>query len=229
MISVIILTFNSIRFIRTCLDSVFSQAYRDLEVIVVDNGSKDSAIALIRKNYPKVRVIENNKNLGACIARNKGIEAAKGKWVLTLDCDVVLEKSFLKNIMEFAEQSEKSIGMFQPKILQVNRKMIYSCGVRLSKLRRFHDIGKGQPDNGKFNRESYIFGASSAAALYKREMLEEIRENTGYFDERFFFLVEDVDLAWRAQKKGWKAKFCPQAICCHFGNASNFNRKIRQY
>lgn len=68
-----------------------------------------------------------------------------------------------------------------------------------------------------------------AAALYKRKMLEEIKEDNGYFDERFFFLVEDVDLAWRAQRRGWKTIFCPEAVCYHFGNSSGYDKKIRQY
>jgi len=60
-------------------------------------------------------------------------------------------------------------------------------------------------------------------------MLWELKEETGYFDERFFFLVEDVDLAWRAQKKGWKALFYPKGVCYHSGNSSRTNGKLRQY
>lgn len=60
-------------------------------------------------------------------------------------------------------------------------------------------------------------------------MLQELKEETGYFDERFFFLVEDVDLAWRAQKRGWEGIYCPEAICYHTGNSSGFDIKVRQY
>ena len=119
--------------------------------------------------------------------------------------------------------------MFQPKILKNDNKTIYSCGIYLSKLRRFYDIGKGKLDNGKFSISKYVFGACSAAAFYKRRMLEEIKEGSGYFDERFFFLVEDVDLAWRAQRKGWKGMFIPQAVCHHNGDSSNVSKKMRQY
>jgi len=228
-ISLIIPVFNSSKFIRACLDSIINQDYQDFEIILVNNGSKDNTLFLIKEFYPEVRVIDNRENLGACTARNKGIEIAGGEWILTLDCDTVLEKDFFKKLVEFADESEGDVGMFQPKILQMDKKSIYSCGIYLSNLRRFYDIGRGRFNNGKFDKMRYVFGPCSAAALYKRQMLEEIKEDSGYFDKRFFFLVEDVDLAWRAQKKGWKAKFCPQAICYHFGNASNFNRKIRQY
>jgi len=228
-VSIIILTFNSSRFIKLCLDSVFSQNYQDFEVILVDNGSKDGTVNFIKENHPLVKLIENRENLGACKARNQAIEIAEGNRILTLDCDIILEKNFLNKIMGFAEKCEGSVGMIQPKILKEDKKTIYSCGIYLSKLKRFYDIGKGVLDNGQFNTSKYIFGTCSAAALYKREMLKDIVENTGYFDERFFFLVEDVDLSWRAQKKGWEALFYPEAACYHFGNSSGYDKKIRQY
>lgn len=228
-ISIIILTLNSIKFIKPCLDAIFSQNYQNLEVIVVDNGSSDGTVGFIKENYPQVRLIENKENLGACKARNQGIEIAKGNWILTLDCDITLEKDFLNKTMIFAEELKDSVGMLQPKILREHKKTIYSCGIYLSKLRRFYDIGKGKFDNGQFNASKYIFGACSATAFYKKEMLDQIKEDTGYFDERFFFLVEDVDLAWRAQKRGWKGIFYPEAICYHYGNSSSLDKPVRQY
>jgi GT2 family glycosyltransferase len=228
-ISIIVLTFNSIKFIKSCLDSVFNQDFQDFEVIVVDNSSKDGTVDFIKRNYLQVSLVENKKNLGAAKAKNQGIEVSRGKWILILDCDVILEKDFLKRIMSFVKEAGDSIGSFQPKVLNMDKKTIYSCGIYLSKLRRFYDIGKGKFDNGQFNISKYIFGACSAAALYKRQMLEEIKEDTGYFDERFFFLVEDVDLSWRAQRNGWKILYIPEAVCYHFGNSSGYDKKLRQY
>ena len=229
MISIIILTFNSTKYIKSCLDSLFAQDYQDFEIIIVDNGSKDGTPHLIKENYPQVRLIQNKENLGACKGKNQGIDIAKGSWILTLDCDVILERNFLKNIAEFIKGKEERLGMVQPKILNIDKKTIYSCGIYLSKLRRFYDIGRDRVDNGQFNTSKYIFGACSAAALYNRQMLEEIKEDTGYFDERFFFLVEDVDLSWRAQRNGWKVIFYPKAVCYHFGNSSKTDNKLRQF
>jgi len=229
LISVIILTFNSIRFIRTCLDSVFAQDHRDIEVIVVDNGSTDGTVGFIEKSYPQVMLIKNKNNKGACKARNQGIAVAAGKFVLTLDCDVALEKDFISHVKKTIDRSEGRIGMVAPKILNDDKKSIYSAGIYLSKARKFYDIGKGQLDNGQFSRENHVFGPCSAAALYRREMLEGIAVDGEYFDEAFFFLVEDVDIAWRAQRKGWKAVFCPMAVCCHHGNSSKTDKKLRQY
>lgn len=211
------------------MDSVFIQDYKDFEVIVIDNGSVDYTVSILKEYYPEVFLIENRENLGSCAARNKGIEASKGKWILTLDCDVVLERNFLGKAIKFSKSSGESIGIFQPKILNSDKDTIYSSGIRLTILRRFYDIACGKPDNGKYDKLEHIFGACSAAGFYRKKILEEIKEKTGYFDERFFFLVEDVDLAWRAQKKGWKAFYYPGSVCYHSGNSSGFNKRTRQY
>lgn len=228
-ISVVIPTFNSYKFIDFCLTSVLSQGYSDLEVIVVDNGSKDATVDFIKNNFPQIIMIENYRNLGACKARNQGIEVAMGEWVLTLDCDITLEKSFFSNMINCLEGAGDDVGMFQPKIFKSDRKTIYSCGIYLSRSRRFYDIGMGRLHSEGFHKTSYIFGACSAAAWYRRLMLENIKEDTGYFDERFFFLAEDVDLAWRAQRKRWKAVFYPDAVCYHLGNSSDLEFSFRQY
>lgn len=229
MLSIIILTFNSIKFIKPCLDSIFSQDYQNFEVIVVDNGSRDGTVSFIKENYPQVILIENKENLGACKARNQGITISKGKWVFTLDCDIILEKDFISKILNITKNLSPKVGMIQPKILKSNRKTIFSTGISLSFLKRFYDIGKDIKDLGQFNKPKYVFGVCSASAPYSRKMLEEIKESTGYFDERFFFLVEDVDLAWRAQRKGWKALYYPEAISYHDGNSSSLNKSLRQF
>jgi hypothetical protein len=198
-------------------------------VFVVDNGSGDGTVDLIKKEYPQITLIENKQNLGACKARNQGIEASKGEWILTLDCDIVLERNFLFKALKTINDLPPKVGMVQAKILKPDKETIYSCGIYLSRLRRFFDIGKGKEDIGQFDKSMYIFGACSACALYNCRMLEEVKEDKGYFDERFFFLVEDVDLSWRAQKKGWKAIFYPQAICYHSGRSSGIPEKMRQY
>jgi GT2 family glycosyltransferase len=113
--------------------------------------------------------------------------------------------------------------------LQANQKTIYSAGIFVSTLRKFFDIGKGKKDSEQFNQAKYIFGVCSAAAFYRKEMLAKTRQASGYFDERFFFLFEDVDLAYRAQDQGWRALFYPDAVCYHQGNSSATPDKTRQY
>jgi GT2 family glycosyltransferase len=229
MLSVVILTCNSRKYISKCLASVFSQTTQNFEAIVVDNASSDGTKEFIRSNYPKVKLIENPRNFGASKARNQGVESSFGEWVLALDSDVVLGNDFIEQFFNAQNRFSSDIGMVQPNILNVDGKTVYSQGIYLSAIKRFHDLNRGKPKDWKAANGKRILGPCSAAAFYRRSMLEKLKEKTGYFDERFFFLVEDVDLAWRAQRAGWEALFCPQMVCTHDGNSSNTGKKFRQY
>ncbi len=126
--------------------------------------------------------------------------------------------------------------MVSPKILRMDKKTIDSTGIILTKARRFYNRGAGETDSGQYDGKREIFGPCAAAALYKKEMLEQIkirdnscaiRDNScpEYFDNDFFFLVEDVDLVWRANLSGWEGYFVPQARCYHWGNSSGLERE----
>jgi GT2 family glycosyltransferase len=228
-ISVIIPTFNSEKYIVPCVEAIKAQGRKDIEIIIVDNGSKDNTLALIAQHCSEAVLIKNNYNFGACKARNQGIEIASGDWVLSLDCDCVLSSDFFSAFDTLCPDLSADIGLVQPKILQQDRKKIYSAGISLSFLRRFYDIGYDRLDCAEFQIPRNVFGACSAASLLRRRMLNEIVGDFGYFDESFFFLVEDVDLSWRAGKKGWKTLFRPELICYHYGNSSGHDKKTRQY
>ncbi len=228
--SIIVLTKDSKGFIRACLDSVYNQEYKDFEVVVVDNGSTDGTGELIEKSYPDAVLIKNAENLGACKARNQGIAVSNGEWILTLDSDVVLDKDFLSQAVTRIKSMPPDIGILQPKIFcAADKDRLYSCGIHLTWMRRFYDIGKHKKDTKSHDKQKEVFAACSAAAFYKRGMLDEIKEETGYFDERFFFLIEDIDLAWRARKKNWRVVFSPELRCYHSGNSSSTGRKLRQH
>lgn len=227
-ISIILVTYNSGEYIEGSLESIFKQGFKDYEVIVVDNGSEDDTRLIIKNKYHSLQLIENTDNYGPSKARNQGIAISSGEFILCLDSDVILEKDFLLNIYNSLRYRDE-IGAVQPKVLKMDKKFIYTTGIYLSKARRFFDIGRGQIDNGRFSRERDIFGPSSAAALYRRKMLDDISVGGEYFDEDFFFLVEDIDVAWRAKRLGWKSIFWPEAVCYHSGNSSRSDRFFRQY
>jgi GT2 family glycosyltransferase len=228
-ISVIIPTYNSANFIMPCLDSILKQPAVDIEIILIDNASQDSTVSLVKENYPEIKIIKNTVNFGASQARNQGLAAANGEWILTLDCDVVLAEGFIKIALEIIKTLLPRVGSIQPKILDIKQNKIYSTGIRPSFLKRFHDIGKGKSDLKQFNVSNYIFGACCAAAFYRRKMLDQIKDGYGYFDERFFFIFEDADLSWRGAKLGWFCLYSPELKCFHHGNSSSMDRNTRQY
>ena len=228
MISVVVVTHNSENVIIDALSSIYMQEPGASDVVVVDNGSMDATVELIRGRFPQVLLVVNDANEGACKARNQGIALSKAEWVLTLDCDTVLGAGFMRHIRRAIDDVPDNVGMIQPKIMMPDRITVYSLGIRLDWMRRFFDVGRGRPDSRRRGRQP-IIGPCAAAAVYRRRMLGELQEETGYFDERFFFLVEDVDLAWRAYRRGWKAVVYPGALCYHNGNSSGASKQLRQY
>jgi hypothetical protein len=212
-----------------CLDSLQKQQALEAETILIDNASKDNTVFLVKETYPEIRIIENKINFGACQARNQGLAQARGEWILFLDCDVVLDNNFFNLALKVIETLPPEVGAIQPQILDITQNRIYSAGIKPSFLTRFYDLGKGKLSSKQFNVSGYIFGACCATALYRRKMLEQIKDSFGYFDERFFFLFEDADLAWRAQKKGWFCLYLPKLKSFHQGNSSSTDKDTRQY
>ena len=229
-ISIIIVTYNSIGFIENCLESISKQAYKGFEIIVVDNDSQDKTIEFIKRKYPQIGLIENKQNKGFPFACNQGIKVAKGKYILTLNSDVILENDFLYRIKKAMDDAGLDVGMISPKLLWAKDKKIIDCtGIVLSWMRKFYGRGRGEVDEGQYACESEIFGPCAAAALYKREMLEDIKISGEYFDSDFFLLIEDFDLVWRAKNRGWKALYTPEAVCYHVRNISGMKNKYIQY
>jgi GT2 family glycosyltransferase len=226
MISVVVVTRNSAGCIAACLGSLFPQMVSGDEVIVVDNASGDGTVELVRGWA--TTLIANACNRGACSARNQGIDIARGDWVLTLDSDVILADGFLAHFREFQASLPDKVGMVQTQILDAQGVRVYSQGIALSAGRRFVDVNRGRRVEAVPGTRP-ILGPCSAAAFYRRNMLLRLKEPTGYFDARFFFLVEDVDLAWRARRAGWAAARCLLCVCYHAGNGSATGRALRQY
>ncbi len=229
MISIVVVTHNSEKHIKECLHSVGVQPGEDVQLIVVDNASEDGTKKIIKEFFPWAFLIENQQNKGAAQARNQAIGLARGAWVLTLDSDVVLEAGFMEVFLSRQAFLPEGTGMVQPHILSGDGKRVYSQGIHLSWLRRFFDINQGVPFPCGHGQAVKAIGPCAAAAFYRRSMLEKLKEPTGYFDERFFFLVEDVDLAWRAHKSGWKVVFMPELVCRHEGDGSKTGKRRRQY
>ena len=227
-ISIIITTHNSARHIGPCLDSIFSQSFKDHEIIVIDNASEDTTREIARNKYPGIILIENNMNYGISKAWNQGIARAQGNYICCINDDVRLESDFLAKIYR-AIEGDASVGAVQPKVLQPDGRHMDTAGITLSFLRRFYDIGSGQENGNGYDIKKYIFGACDAAVIYRRKALAAVRQAGEYFDEDFFCLVEDVDLSWRMQKAGWKALYCPDAICTHYRGLSRKRNAFTQY
>ena len=229
-LSIIVVTYNSIGFIGDCLESIFNQTYKEFETIVVDSSSQDKTVEFLRRYYPQVNLIENRQNRGFSYACNQGIEAAKGRYILTLNSDVTLEKDFLYEIKKAMDEANLDAGMISPKqFCMMDKQIIDNTGLVLLRARRFYRRGRGEVDKSQYNHGREIFGSCASAALYRKEMLEDIKILGEYFDSDFFLLLEDYDLAWRAKNLGWEALYIPQARCYHVRNISAMSTQYSQY
>ncbi len=214
MISVIIVNYNKKYLLKSCVDSVMMQSFKDKEVIVVDNNSLDGSSGMVNAMYPEVKLLQNTENLFFCKANNQGIKEAKGDFILCLNSDCVLDKDYLKEAFSSFDLDEK-IGMVSGKILRTDKKTIDSTGLFVARNRKPLERGYGKPDKGQYERPEYIYGVSGSCMLMKKIMLDDIKDKNGYFDETFEIYYEDLDLCWRAQKKGWKSYYNPKAIAYH--------------
>jgi GT2 family glycosyltransferase len=213
-VSVIVVNWNGRHWLEQCLPAVLDQSCSSFDVTVVDNGSLDGSQEWLRQAWPQVHLLELGSNHGFAAANNRGIEAASGKWIATLNNDALPDRAWLEALLEGA--SGERIGMVASRIvLWGSPDVLDSAGIEVDRA--------GIAWNRCWNRpvddaaaELMVFGPSAAAALYRRDMLTSI----GLFDERYFAYYEDVDLAWRAQRAGWRCRYAPQATVRHWHSAT---------
>lgn len=228
-LSIIIPIYGSGKFIHRCLESIFSQNACDFEVIVVGNNDDESAADLIKDKYPQINIIKNDKNYGAAFARNQGIKVSRGQYIMFLDSDAYLENNFFSKLMVIWEKQPKNVGALASKILYADSNRIFSCGLKISPLYRVYDWGRNKKGI-KFNQSFIVDGPNSCCAIFKRESLASVNSGNGqYFDNDFFFLFEDADLALRFKSCGWITLFVPELVCGHYGQGSAGGKKYRQY
>ena len=221
MVSVLIVTWNSARFLDACFASVDHQDYRELEVVVVDNASSDGTRAKLATRESAWHVLHNDLNVGFAAGQNQAIRAAKGEWLLCLNPDVMLAPDFIRQLVE-AGSARPEAGSLSGKLLrwdpdgaQPKTQVIDSTGVYFTRNMRHLDRGGGETDTGQYDRKQWVFGATGAAALYRRSLVEAVSVEGQFFDEDFFSYREDADLAWRGQVMGWRCLYVPQAVAWH--------------
>lgn len=228
--SIVFCMWNGGEDIVNALKSVEKQTYKNIETIVVDNRSTDGSAKKIKRQFRDAKVIRSGSNLGFAGGNNLGISAAIGDIIFTINQDVILADDFVEKIMDYFRSAGGDVGTVGGKILRMDGKTLDSAGLRLSRARRFFDRGSGQLDTGQFDEEAEVFGICAAAAAYRKTMLDTLAHGTKeYFDEKFFLLVEDVDLAWRARHKGYKAFYYPEAVCFHIRGGAGWKNKNKQY
>ncbi len=226
LVSVIIVNYNGRAFLNKCFSSLLLQSYPAMEIIFVDNGSKDGSIEYMKKEFPSVKIIANNENFGFAKGNNIGIKAAKGELIATLNNDTEVTPQWLEELVD-AMGSDEKVGMCASKMLFMKDPcLINSTGICISRSGTCWDRGIFEPDEGQYELKEEVFGPCAGAALYRKSMLQEI----GLFDEDFIAYHEDTDLAFRGRLAGWKCLYIPGAVVYHMhGGTGGFENDYTIY
>ncbi len=216
LFSVVIPHWNGKDFLQPCLDALQNQSYLPIEIIIVDNNSKDGSQQYIKDNYPDVILIELPENRGFTGACNAGMEVTKGDIISLLNNDTEVDSDWVSAIVD-AFENHQDVGIIASKMmLYTQRDTFHTAGDGFTTDGQAFNRGVWQKDVGQFDDEAYVFSACGGSSAYRRQVLDEI----GLLDDDYFFLLEDVDIAWRAQLAGWRTLYTPKAIVYHHLSAT---------
>jgi len=237
-VSVIIVNWNTKDHLIKCLGSLVEEQGRySQEVIVVDNASSDGSSDAVANQFPQVKLIRNNENLGFARANNIGIRVSTGQYVCLINSDVIVQNGCIEKLVEFMDKNS-SAGLAGPRILNPDGSLQISCRHFPSlwnNLCQVLGFNKLFPKSVFFSEPFMKYWAhdqirkvdalSGCFWMVRRKALDEV----GLLDEDFFFYGEDIDWCRRFHNAGWDVKFYPGAEAIHFGGASSSNAPIRFY
>ncbi len=214
--SVVIINYNGRPYLEELLGSLELQTRRPLETLLVDNASRDDSVAYVRREFPWVRVLPQERNLGFSRAANLAADAARGTWLVLLNTDLRLEPEWLAELVA-AAGTDPSIAAVSSKLrLYDQPHRLNGVGGCMNRLGYTWDRGMGEEDRGQYDQSREVLFACAGAALFHRSRFRE----AGGFDSRFFMYHEDVDLCWRLWLRGFRVVTAPRAVAYHHLSAS---------
>lgn len=213
-VTIIIPNYNGLHFMEPCFQALNRQTFQAFDVLVVDNGSTDgSAVWLKEHQIPSILLKENT---GFSNAVNKGIKAVDTPYVILLNNDTKVDSDYVSQMLKAIKQSKRIFSVSSKMIQMHDTKRIDDAGDMYTVLGWAYQRGVGQKSSG-YNRSAEVFSACAGAAIYRREVFELI----GYFDERHFAYLEDLDVGYRAKIAGYHNRYCPQAVVYHVGSGTS--------
>ncbi len=210
LVSIIIVNYNAGLLLRDCIESIYESNYKNVEIIVVDNDSKDGSHLKCKNLFPNIVLIENKKNLGYCEGNNVGILMAKGKFTVILNPDTKVTDTWLDELLDAYQNIGP--GLFQPKILALkDKKRISNRGNMQTILGFGFAQDRGSFENNQSEKIRKINYASGTCFLTSTEIIKKI----GLFDPFLFLYHDDLDLGWRAAQIGISSYYIPKSIILH--------------
>ena len=216
LVSIIIVNWNAKEDLKECLGSLSTIDYLNYEIILVDNGSTDGSVSLVRKQFPEVIIVESDKNLGFAEGNNLGYQKSKGEYILFLNNDTIVTRDFLRELVNFIK-GKKDVAVIQPKILfhrpgtTAHHKINSIASFLLDSGFLYHlDYGKKET---KKVLPYEIFSAYGACFLARRNVIDKV----GLFDPDYFAYFEETDFCHRLWLAGYKVMILPDVFIYHKG------------
>ena len=215
-VDIIVVSWNHRQDLIGLLDSLKQQKNVRWRLFLVDNASDDHGPEAVLEHHPETTLIRNTVNVGFARAANQGIDAGSAPWVFLANPDLRLQNDFLCRLIEGLERFNGDFGCGKLyRFPEGQRDILDSAGMIMTPEYRHFDRGSQVEDGGQFDRPARVFGATGAAALYRRNVLERVRVRGTIFDERFFAYREDADLSWRLRLAGYECLYIPDAVGWH--------------
>lgn len=219
-ITVVIPNYNGERFLRECLTALENQEPDTpaFEILVVDNGSDDDSLHILGE-FPSVFVKTLSENTGFCHAVNVGIQESEAPFVIMLNNDTKVRPAFVKQLYNAISGKSEAFSVSAKMLMWDKPELIDDAGDQYCALGWAYARGKGKPSH-LFAEPKEVFSACGGAAIYRREVFDEI----GFFDELHFAYLEDLDIGYRARLYGYRNYYEPTAEVVHYGSASSGSR-----
>ena len=229
-LSIIIVNYNVKHFLQQCLQSIYKAIKNiNVEVLVVDNNSVDNSLTMLHEQFPQVKLIINNKNIGFSKANNQAIKQAKGQYVLLLNPDTVIQEDTLIKTVDFLDKNQQA-GALGVKMVDGNGVFLPESKRSLpspsSAFYKVFGLSKLFPNSKKFgkyhlnylsqNEVNEVDVLSGAFFMTRKKILDQV----GVLDERFFMYGEDIDLSYRIQTNGYKNYYVPTTSIIHYKGES---------
>lgn len=217
LVSIITVNYNSLEDTLEFLDTVKALTYPKLQVIVVDNASKEKPGQIIRDQYPFVRFIQSELNLGFAGGNNLGIKESEGEYILLLNNDTLLPHDFIEPIIEFM-QNHPEVGLASPKIVYKDNKTLqYAGAIRINPLTgRGKRLGIHEEDIGQYDRCYPTDLGHGAALIISRKALNAV----GLMPEVFFLYYEEHDWCEQVKRAGFLVYYIGTSKILHKGSVS---------
>lgn len=210
-VSVIIVNYNGVPYLDACLRSVLAQNASDFEVILVDNKSSDGSLEYVRRMFPDLLIVANEKNLGYTGGINSGMSHAKGKYLAPLNVDTEVEKNWLSAMVEFMDVNPDAGAATPNSLLYEDRSKVGVQGLNIHITGLGFVRGLNRQNSESPGEPFQVAGVSGCSFIIRREIVERM----GGLNEDNFMYYDDVDLSWVVNLMGYRIYCVPQSVVYH--------------